>query len=229
MRSTRWVLTLALLVSPALVSAQVAATCDATTGFVGPETGINRPTCNITRNATTAIGTILRLGLVSNTAISLNATDTVAYEQTRTAVGGGNPGTTGTVVATPTALQSASARDSVIVQANRPYILAISGTTSTFTFSKDASYNVCRDSAVVTTCATSGTGNIAKPIGDLYWKGGAQATYLQMTTTATAAAVKSSAAGARYATGIDFSSAWFYATDIPGTYTATVQYTLTGQ
>lgn len=227
MRATRMLLTLALLASPALVSAQ--ANCVATLPGAPPETGANRPTCNVTRNATTTVGNILRLGLVSSTSISLQATDTIAYEKTRTAAGGA--GTSGTPVGTPTALQTASARDSLIVQANRPFVLTISAQDSIFSFAKDAAYNVCRDSGTVTTCGLTGQAVTGKPISDLYWLGGTQATLIPIVggASATPATVKSSAAGDRYATGIDFSSAWFYARDIPGVYTATIRYTLTGQ
>lgn len=227
MRTTRLLFTAALLVSPALASAQ--ANCDASTGFTGPETNVNRPTCNVTRSATTTLTSILKLGLVSTASISLQATDTVAYEKTRTAAAGA--GTSGTVVATPTALQSASARDSVIVQANRPYVLTISAQDSIFTFAKDGSYGVCRNSGTATTCLTTGEALTGKPIGDLYWKGGTQATFAQFVggSAATPATVKTGTTGARYATGIDFKSAWFYGTDIPGVYSATIVYTVTGQ
>ena len=222
-------LALALVLSPSLLLAQASdSTCIATA--VGAENAGNRPTCGINRNATTTLTSILRLALVNGAPIDLQATDTLAYEKTRTAAGG--TGTTGTAVATPASLQVASARDSVIVLANRPYILTIAATTNDFKFNKDASgYNVCRNTPVSTNgCAATGEAFIAKPIGDLYWSGGAQAAPIQITGPATPATVRTKTTGGeRYATGIAFKSAWFYDTDIPGVYTATVRYTVTGQ
>ena len=227
MRPFRFLFALAVLIPPSIASAQT--TCAATLPGAPPESGANRPTCNVTRNATTTIASILRLGLVSGAAINLQATDTIAYEKTRTAVGGA--GTTGTVVATPAALQAASARDSLIVQANRPYILTIAATTDNFKFDKDVAYNVCRTTNSSTTGCTTVEPLGAKPVGDLYWTGGDQTGILQITglTANTPATVRTGSTGERYATGIAYSSAWFYATDIPGVYTATVRYTVTGQ
>lgn len=233
MRSIR-LLALALVLSPSLLLAQASdSTCTATA--TGVENAGNRPTCGINRNAKATLTSILRLALVNGAPIKLidnlvAGADTLAYEKTRTAAGG--PGTTGTAVGTPASLQDASARDSLIVMANRPYTLTIAATTNEFKFDKDASgYNVCRNTPVSTTaCAATGEAFIAKPIGDLYWSGGLLVTSpIQITGPATPATIRTNPKGERYATGIAFKSAWFYDTDIPGVYTATVRYTVTGQ
>ena len=230
MRSLR-LFALALVLSPSLALAQavvVDSSCSATA--VGPENAGNRPTCGISRNTRATITSFLRLGLVTGALIDLQASDsTIAYEKTRTAAGG--PGTTGLAVGAPVSLQDASARDSLIVQANRPYLLTIAATTTAFKFDKDAGYNVCRDTPSSTTlCAATGNTVIAKPIGDLYWGAGAAPSFAQIGGPLAPATIRNRAAGGeRYATGIAFKSAWFYDTDIPGVYTATVRYTVTGQ
>lgn len=229
MRPIRFLFALAVLISPAMASAQ-AVSCLATLAGAPPEGAGNRPTCNITRDATASIPSILKLGLVSSAAIDLQATDTVAYQKTWTA-NGNAAGLSGDPVGTVTALQPASAADTLIVQANRPYILTIAATTDDFKFDKDPAYNVCRSTNSSGTGCSAGEALGVKPIGDLYWKGGGQLTAIQITgaTAATPATIRSGATGERYKTGVNFSSAWFYATDIPGVYTATVRYTVTGQ
>ena len=224
MRTTRIALALALLVSPAIASAQTT-NCQATT--TGVESGTNRPTCNVTKDVSTTINNILYLGIRNNGPIDLAANDTAAYEKTYRA-NGSTSGTTGTAVTTPLTLQSSTADDSVIVRANRGYILTINAATDIFSFDKDAGYNVCRDSGTATTCATTGTGLAGKSVKDLYWSKDA-ATFTQIPLSTAPAEIKNSTSGGRYASAINFKSAWFYATDIPGKYTATVVYTVTGQ
>jgi hypothetical protein len=233
MRLTRLTLTLAALAAlalPSLASAQ--ANCQATITGPGTEPG-SRPTCNVTRDVTTSIASVLRLSLVGSAPIQLipaGTTDTVAYEMTRTAgftatgvAAGGDasqllsPGTTG--------------RDSLIVQANRPYTLTMAATTDDFLFEQDPSYNVCRLTvAASVSCGSYSGANVAKPVTDLFWVEGTSSTYAPVPkASATAVTLHTKTTGERYATGVAFTSAWFYETDIPGSYTATVRYTLTGQ
>ena len=220
MRTTRWMYTMAALGAmtlPTLASAQ--ANCNAAPTL---EPG-TRPTCNITRDVKTSIASVLRLKLVSNTAIQLipsSAADTTAYEMTRVA-------TDASQYISP----AAADRDSVIVQANRPYTLTMGATTDAFLFEQDANYNVCRVTvAASTTCASYSGPNLAKPVTDLYFAKGSSTTYTAVPkASGIAATIHSMTSGERYATGIAFTSAWYYGTDIPGAYTATIRYTLTGQ
>lgn len=223
MRTTRIALALALLVSPALLQAQTAAD-----DFCSATAPAGAPTCSKSKNVTTTISNILYLGIINNGPIDLAANDTAAYEKTWRA-NANAAGTTGTAVTTPLTLQSAAAGDSVVVLANRGYKLTIQGSADIFSFDKDANYNTCRTSAVATAGCTTSETLAGKPVSDLYYATDA-ATFAQVPkASATAATIKSSTTGERYAKAIDFKSAWFYATDIPGAYTATVVYTVTGQ
>lgn len=218
MRTTRIALALALIVSPAMLKAQNP--CAATSPAAGP-------TCNVTKNVQTTVANVLYLGLYTSGNHDLNATDSVAYHKTW-AANGNLAGTTGTAVAIMDSLPDANAADSVIVLANRPYKLTISASDSLFTFDKDVSgYNTCRDSGTATSCATTGNTLGGKPVTDLYWSKDGGVTFAQMSKAA--ASIQTSTVGERYSSPITFKSAWFYATDIPGTYTATVVYTVTGQ
>jgi hypothetical protein len=120
----------------------------------------------------------------------------------------------------------------VVVRANRGFKLTIEGTTDVFKFDKDAAYNVCRSTTVSTTGCTSSEALAGKPLKDLYWSDGVAAytPVLGVTEAATSpVVVTTSATGGRYGKPILFKSAWYYGTDIPGVYTATVRYTVTGQ
>jgi hypothetical protein len=228
MHRTRWtlcLLALAVMVVPATLSAQSAS------DFCAATSPANAPTCSKTKDVTTTINSLLYLGIISNGPIGLQANDTSAYEKTYRA-NGNSAGTTGTPVATPATLQAAAASDSVVVRANRGYKLTIEGTTDLFQFDKDASYNVCRSTTVSTTGCSAAEALAGKPVTDLYWSDGI-ASYAPV-KGATAAAISptvvtTSATGGRYGAPILFKSAWYYGTDIPGVYTATVRYTVTGQ
>lgn len=223
MRTTRIALALALLVSPAMLSAQTAAD-----DFCSATLPAGAPTCAKTKAVSATISNILYLGIINNGPINLAANDTAAYEKTWRA-NGNAAGTTGTAVTTALTLQSAAAADSVVVRANRGYKLTIQATTDLFSFDKDAGYNTCRTSAVATAGCTTTEALAGKPVTDLYYATDA-ATFAQIPlSTGTAATIKNSTTGERFAKAISFKSAWFYATDIPGVYTATVRYTVTGQ
>ena len=225
MRTTRLLLTAALLVSPALASAQTAqtGTCLATTPAGAT------PNCSLTRSVTSTVANILKLSILDTTAIDLVANDSLAYQKTRLAAGGA--GTTGSQVGTPASLQAAANFDSVIVLANRGYTLTLNALSPIFDFDKDANYGQCRFNnlpSFSTTCGAA-TGTAGKPIGDLYWKLNTGGTFSQMSTTAAAGNVRNNPTGERFTAKIYYSSAWFYATDIPGQYAARLQYTLAGQ
>jgi hypothetical protein len=227
MRSSRLVLAAAVVASLALSTlASAQSPTDQCAGSGDPSS------CSKTKVVTTTVPNLLFLGILSNGPIGLQASDTVAYEKTWTA-NGNAAGTTGSAVTTSTALQSAAATDSVVVRANRPYKLSIEATTDVFSFDKDAGYGVCRASGV----ATAGCGLVetvaGKPVSDLYWSQDNTAFAPVKGTTAAALSpvlIKDSPTeGGRFGAQIWFKSAWYYATDIPGTYTATVRYTVTGQ
>jgi hypothetical protein len=214
----------AVLATPSFASAQTQADdfCAVTSTPVS---------CSKTKVVTTSINSLLYLGIIANAPIALQANDTAAYEKTYRA-NGNAAGTTGAAVTTAATLQSAAASDSVVVRANRPYKLSIEATTDIFDFDKDLGYNVCRKSATATTGCTATETLDGKPVSDLYWSTD-NLTFapIKGATAATASPdlLKDSTTGGRYGTAIFFKSAWYYATDIPGSYTATVRYTVTGQ
>jgi hypothetical protein len=223
-----------LLVLPVFATMTVATTASAQANCSAAPTlePGTRPTCNITRDVTTSIANVLRLSLISNAAIQLipsGTADTVAYEMTRTA-GFTATGTTGGA-ADQLLSPGATGRDSLVVQANRPYTLTMAATTDNFVFESDPNYNVCRaSSGTSASCGAYAGANIAKPVTDLFWVEGSSTSYLPVPkSSATVATLHSKSNGERYATGIAFTSAWYYDTDIPGAYTATIRYTLTGQ
>lgn len=226
MRTIRWTYTMVAVASMALsslLSAQAPTDrCDAA--------GSPTPSCNKTRPVTTTVPSVLVLGISSSGTVDLQASDTLAYEKTY-AANGNAAGTSGTPVTTPATLQSASAHDSVIVRANRKYTLGIDVTTDYFTFAAGAS-GLCRGTDVSATCTASSNAANGKPVSDLYWSTDDLTFTPVKGTTASAttpAYLTTSATGGRYAKSVYFKSAWFYASDVPGVYSAIVRYTLTGQ
>ena len=78
--------------------------------------------------------------------------------------------------------------------------------------------------SVSSTC-TASEALAAKPAGDLYWSLDG-VTFSQISSTN--ASLHSNSGGERFSTPVSLASAWYYGTDIPGSYKITVRYTLTG-
>jgi hypothetical protein len=225
---SRWTLAAAVLLAaatPVVAHAQVADFCDATGG--------PPPTCNRTKNVTATINSVLTLGIMSGD-ISLKgaALDTALYEKTWTASGGVAVATGFDLSAQAAALQAAAAFDSVVVFGNRGYELTVEAANELFLFvpaSNDPAD--CRDSAPGGICAATGEPTAGKPVGDVYIKpsAGASVIWQQLPTAASPLTLKNTLTGLKFESKIDIASAWFYASDAPGSYTATLKYTVVGQ
>jgi len=240
MRISRFLLASVVSVAatlPAAALAQTTISCDAT--------GSPSPTCSKNKAATATVSQVLSL-MIKRDTIDLQANDSTAYEKTFRAWGNA-AGTPGSPVTTATTLQDAGGTDSVVAFGNRPFKATLQAADDLFQFEKDGTYNTCRASAndpdgvANTTCA--GT---ASPTGksshDVYVQinpvtfasSGAtltSGTFVSLPTPTDAAplTIADRSTGGRVAAQIKLKSAWYYATDIPGAYTATLVYTITGQ
>lgn len=217
----------AMLILPAVSQAQADSTCSA-----ADSTGGNHPTCSVTKNATATIPNMLRLA-VSHPDVRLlqnggsTADDTLPFFKTwsidSTAASGTDLSGSGNQ------LYASTDSNVVIAQGNRGYVVDVKAQDADFAF--QVATGTCRKGATPVAGHCDGTsGNDAKPIGDLYFQpehGAAAGTWIQASTTGTT--LFSTAVGARFVSGIKLASAWFYASDIAGDYTATLVYTITGQ
>lgn len=205
-------------------------------------------TCSQNKNASTTVTQVLGL-MIKTAAIDLQATDSAAYEKTFRA-NNNTAGTPGSQVTTAATLQDADVSDSVVVFGNRPYKATLQAADDYFQFEQDGTYAVCRASAANpgvggnTSCVGAQGAPAGKSSKDVYvqvnpvtFNGGAgtlgSGSFVQLPTPTDNNPIQlkdtGTSAGGRFAAQIKVKSAWFYATDIPGTYTATLVYTITGQ
>lgn len=230
MRVNKWSLATmfaAVAFLPTVATAQTS--CDATG---------TPATCNQTKDATAAVGNLLHLSLTGNT-ITLNGaagtTDSSLYAKTFEANGDAE-GTTGSAVSTIATLTSANNADTVTVFGNRAFEVTLQASKDIFRYVDDQGYGQCRPSATAADCGTPISGSAGKPTNDVYFQttvlsGGGSAVAWQQLPLASGTATKIAdfTTGGRWAAKVDLKSAWFYKTDIPGTYTATLVYTVTGK
>ena len=224
----RWIYGAAAIVTmlslPAVSQAQ-ANPCDAYASD-STSTDSGHPTCSVTKNATATIGNLLKLAVVNNDVdLIKNAADTLPFFKTYTA---DSTAVTGANLASAALYQSPDT-NLVIAQGNRGFVVNVKAQDALFAF--DVASGTCRKGPAVPGATCDGTtGNDGKPIGDVYFAndaGTSNGTWRQLSTSDQE--LFNSAGGARYVSGIKLKSAWFYATDIAGSYTATLVYTITGQ
>jgi len=226
----RWIYGAAAIVTmlsiPAVSQAQ-ANPCDAYSGDSTVTTS-GHPTCSVTKNATATIGNLLKLAVVNaNVDLIKDAADTIPFFNTWTA-NGSAAGTTGSAPATVTDLYQAPDTNLVIAQGNRGFVVNVKAQDAVFNF--DVANGVCRKPATDQAHCTTAAALAGKPVGDIFFhpeNGTNGGSWLQLTTSDQE--LFSSVNGARFTSGIELKSAWYYATDIAGSYTATLVYTITGQ
>jgi hypothetical protein len=223
-----------MLSLPAVSHAQQANPCDAyaSDSTNGGQNPTGRPTCSVQKNATATIGNLLKLAVINPDIRLLQdgsgvAADTLPFYNTWVA-NGNAAGATGTnLAAQATSLFASSDTNLVIAQGNRAFTVQVKALNPIFDF--DAT-GTCRKSATAQTHCGTGEALAGKPVGDVYLHpeaGHLGGLWVPLKTTDQT--LFSSTTGARFTSGIELASAWYYATDIAGDYTATLVYTITGQ
>jgi hypothetical protein len=196
-----------LLVAAVAPAAAAQTTCSATLPS-------GAPTCGVTLNATVNVAHLLQLTVSGGAQTTLASPVVTTYDSSATAASVNEypVGATGPLLT---------------VKANRGWQLTIKAQNAYFTFAKDATYALCRPGDATGTCTGSSSSPLGKQAGDLAWSLNAATSFAGVGTTA--ATVSSSAAGSSASYTIYFRAKWLYATDVPGTYTLPVIYTITGQ
>jgi hypothetical protein len=216
MRVNKWSLAMmfaAVAMVPNAMQAQVS--CDAS--------GVGN-NCALNQDASATIGQVLHLTLSDNTAIDLRGTaltDQALYDAT-VAAGG------------PAAYPDATGAPTVSVVANRKFSVTLATTEDHFAFT--ANGNGCRPSGDNDPAACGGSPDVAtaKPVSDVYFHttnvtAGSTPSALGWTPLSKAGTtIGAFSAGGKWSADLAFKSKWLYATDLPGTYTATMVYTVTG-
>lgn len=195
--------------------------------------------CSITKDAQATLGQVLILR-VSNNAVSLNGpagtADSTLYAKTFVASGNtvGTPGAD--LSSNATSLQDASMGDTVQVMANRAFQVTLQAQNDVFDFTPDGTLNLCRP-GVSSTCGTPAVAT-AKSVGDVFVKttgivgsptAGAASWAQLAKSSGTAQKIADFTSGGLFTGVVNYRSAWYYATDIPGAYTVTMVYTITGK
>ena len=205
---TRLGITALALLGMALVPGRsFAQTCQAT----APS---GAPTCNTVLNASATVAHLLQLTVTGGAQTTLAPPVVTSYDSSAAA---GSPdaypvGATGPVLT---------------VKANRGWQLNIKAQNAYFTFTKDATYGLCRPGDATGTCTASSSAPLGKIAADLAWSLNAATSFAGLTTTS--ATVSSNATGSSATNTIYFRTKWLYASDVPGTYVLPVVYTVVGQ
>ena len=206
-RTRLGVIALALLGVAMLPQRGAAQTCTATTPS-------GAPTCNTTLNAQATVAHLLQLTVTGGTQTTLASPVATTYDSSAAAASANEYpiGATGPVLT---------------VKANRGWQLTIKAQNGYFTFTKDATYGLCRPGDATGTCTSSSSSPLGKVSNDLVWSLNATTAFAGLTTTAAAVASNTTGSSASYT--IYFRTKWLYASDVPGTYVLPVVYTVTGQ
>jgi len=192
-----------------LVTADAQTTCNATTPSAAP-------TCNLTLNATTTVAHLLQLTLSTSTPTALASPVVTTYDSSA-AAGSANEypvGATG---------------PAVTVKANRGWTLTISSSTNFWSFAADATYQKCRPGGgTYPICTGSSNATAGKASSDLVWSTNATTGFAILSTSVAQISNNANGSSAGPFT-IYYRVKWNYATDVPGTYTLPVVFTITGQ
>lgn len=195
-----------LALAPVGTTAAAQTTCTATAPSANP-------TCSTTLNAQVTVAHLLQLTVSTSTPTVLAPPVATSYDSSAAA-------------ATPDQYPVGATGPVLTVKANRGWQLTVKANTAQFTFTKDATYGLCRPGDGNTTCPLSST-TLGKSAADLAWSTNATSAFAGLSTTA--ASISSNAAGSSAQYTIYFRTKWLYATDVPGTYVLPVVYTVTGQ
>lgn len=206
-RTRRCGLAAMLLALAAITRSANAQTCSATLPA-------GAPTCNVTLNAQATVAHILQLTVAGGAQTLLATPLTSAYDSSAVAATANDypVGATGPVLT---------------VKANRGWQLTVKAQNPYFTFTKDATFALCRPGDATGTCTASSSAPLGKIASDLVWSLNAATAFAGLTTTA--ATISTNATGSSATYTIYFRAKWVYASDVPGTYVLPVVYTVTGQ
>jgi len=186
-----------------------AQTCNATTPS-------NAPTCNTTLNAQATVAHLLQLTVNGGAQTTLASPVVTTYDSSAAATSANEypVGATG---------------PQVTVKANRGWQLTIKASSGYWTFAPDATYQQCRPGGgTYSACTGSSNATAGKLSTDLAWSLNANTAFSGLTTTAaTIASNATGSSGGPYT--IYYRVKWLYASDVPGTYTLPVVFTITGQ
>jgi hypothetical protein len=201
------------LASAILLLLATASRADAQTTCLAT-TPTGAPSCNLTLNASATVAHLLQLTVNGGAQTTLASPVVTTYDSSAAATGADEypVGATGPLLT---------------VKANRGWQLTIKAQNPYFAFAKDATFGLCRPGDATGTCTNSSSAPLGKPAAELVWSLNAATAFAGLSTTA--ATVSSNAAGSSASYTIYFRAKWLYATDVPGTYTLPVVYTVTGQ
>ena len=209
MRVARSVLPIltALLLAPVAAVAGAQTTCTATTPA-------GAPTCSTTLNAQVAVAHLLQLTVNGGAQTTLAPPVATTYDSSAAAVSSDQYPVAGTGPV-------------LTVKANRGWQLTVKAQNPYFTFTKDATFGLCRPGDATGTCTSSSSAPLGKIASDLLWSLNATSAFAGMSTTG--AVISSNATGSSATYTVFFRAKWVYASDVPGTYVLPVVYTVTGQ
>jgi hypothetical protein len=173
------------------------------------------PTCNVTLNAQATVAHLLELTVSGGAQTMLTSPVVTTYDSSAAAtVANEYPvGATG---------------PAVTVKGNRGWQLTIKAQNGFWTFAPDATYQLCRPGGgTYSTCSGSSSAPNGKVAADLVWSPNPSAGFAAISTSETSIASNSN--GSSTSLTIYYRVKWLYATDVPGTYTLPIVFTVTGQ
>lgn len=196
-----------LLLPAAALHAQ---TCNASTPT-------NAPTCNVSLNAVATVQHLLQLTVAGGAQTNLASPLATTYDSSAAAGSspalypvGANPGPT------------------VTVKANRGWQLTVSAGAANWTFTPDATYQMCRPlGGSYPSCTGSSTGTAGKISTDLAWSIDPDNAFAGLSTAAST--IVSNSTGSTATFTLYYRVKWLYASDVPGKYSLPVVFTVTGQ
>jgi hypothetical protein len=192
-------------VAPSMLHAQ---SCNATTPS-------NAPTCNTTLNAQATVAHLLQLTVNGGAQTTLASPVVTTYDSSAAA-------------STANEFPVGATGPAVTVKANRGWQLTIKASAAQWTFAPDGTYNLCRPGGGTYPTCTGSSGAAGKAAADLAWSLNASTAFAGLTTTgATIASNSTGSSGGPYT--VYYRVKWLYASDVPGTYTLPVVFTITGQ
>jgi len=187
-----------------------AQTCNATTPTAAP-------TCNVSLNAVATVSHLLQLTVTGGSQTNLASPLATTYDSS--AAAGSTPGLYPV---------GANPGPTVVVKANRGWQLTISAGASNWTFTPDATYHLCRPlGGSYPTCTGSSNSTAGELSTDLAWSIDPVNAFAGLSTTAST--IVSNSTGSTATFTLYYRVKWLYASDVPGTYTVPVVFTVTGQ
>jgi hypothetical protein len=176
------------------------------------------PTCNVPLNAVATVSHLLQLTVAGGAQTNLASPTAATYDSSAAAGSspaqypvGANPGPT------------------VTVKANRGWQLTVgAGNSGYWNFTPDATYQMCRPlGGTYPTCSGSSNNTAGKLSTDLAWSIDPNNAFAGLATTAST--IVSNSTGSTATFTLYYRVKWLYASDVPGTYSLPVVFTVTGQ